>query len=135
MTDDALIRAAQAGDADAFERLPEAYYDTLYRFAYRWSGNRADAEDITQQADAARIATERATPEGRARELASASTMSRDHATAAAAQQYADGTRVMPDPVAPVREAGGMTLTAIAQNLSSSCAGPRLPHTFRAATS
>ena len=50
MTDDALIRAAQAGDADAFERLLEAYYDTLYRFAYRWSGNRADAEDITQQA-------------------------------------------------------------------------------------
>lgn len=28
----------------------EAHYDTLYRFAYKWSGNRADAEDITQQA-------------------------------------------------------------------------------------
>ncbi len=50
MTDDALIRAAQAGDADAFERLLEVHYDTLYRFAYRWSGDRADAEDITQQA-------------------------------------------------------------------------------------
>ncbi len=50
MTDETLIRAAQAGDADAFERLLEVYYDTLYRFAYRWSGNRADAEDITQQA-------------------------------------------------------------------------------------
>ena len=48
--DDALIRAAQTGDADAFERLLEAHYDTLYRFAFRWSGNRADAEDITQQA-------------------------------------------------------------------------------------
>ena len=50
MTDDALIRAAQAGDADAFEALLEAHYDTLYRFAYKWSGNKADAEDITQQA-------------------------------------------------------------------------------------
>ncbi len=50
MTDDALIRAAQAGDADAFEQLLEAHYDTLYRFAYKWSGDRADAEDITQQA-------------------------------------------------------------------------------------
>ncbi len=48
--DDALIRAAQAGDADAFEALLEAHYDTLYRFAYKWSGNPADAEDITQQA-------------------------------------------------------------------------------------
>lgn len=50
MADEDLIRAAQTGDADAFERLLEAYYDTLYRFAYKWSGNRADAEDITQQA-------------------------------------------------------------------------------------
>ena len=50
MTDDAQIRAAQAGDADAFEALLEAHYDTLYRFAYKWSGNAADAEDITQQA-------------------------------------------------------------------------------------
>ena len=50
MADEDLIRAAQSGDADAFERLLEAYYDTLYRFAYKWSGNRADAEDITQQA-------------------------------------------------------------------------------------
>ncbi len=50
MTDDAQIRAAQAGDADAFEALLEAHYDTLYRFAYKWSGNQADAEDITQQA-------------------------------------------------------------------------------------
>ena len=50
MTDDALIRAAQNGDANAFEQLLEAHYDTLYRFAYKWSGNQADAEDITQQA-------------------------------------------------------------------------------------
>jgi RNA polymerase sigma-70 factor (ECF subfamily) len=48
--DDALIRAAQGGDADAFEALLEAHYDTLYRFAYKWSGHPADADDITQQA-------------------------------------------------------------------------------------
>lgn len=48
--DEALIRAAQTGDADAFEQLLEKHYDTLYRFAYKWCGNRADAEDITQQA-------------------------------------------------------------------------------------
>lgn len=48
--DSALIRRAQAGDAGAFSLLVEKYYDTLYRFAYRWSGSRVDAEDITQQA-------------------------------------------------------------------------------------
>jgi RNA polymerase sigma factor (sigma-70 family) len=48
--DEALIRGAQAGDAAAFEQLLEHHYDTLYRFAYKWCGNRADAEDITQQA-------------------------------------------------------------------------------------
>ena len=47
--DEALIRAAQAGDADAFEALLERYYDTLYRFAYKWCGSRADAQDVTQQ--------------------------------------------------------------------------------------
>lgn len=51
MTDDeALIRGAQAGDARAFEQLLECHYDTLFRFAYKWCGNRADAEDVTQQA-------------------------------------------------------------------------------------
>ncbi len=51
MTDEeALIRAAQSGDARAFERLLERHYDTLFRFAYKWCGNRADAEDVTQQA-------------------------------------------------------------------------------------
>ena len=48
--DEALIRAAQAGDAQAFEQLLERHYETLYRFAYKWCGNRADAEDVTQQA-------------------------------------------------------------------------------------
>lgn len=51
MTDEeALIRAAQSGDAAAFEQLLERNYDTVYRFAYKWCGSRADAQDITQQA-------------------------------------------------------------------------------------
>lgn len=46
----AQIRSAQAGDNCAFEILLGDCYDSIYRFAYRWCGNRADAEDITQQA-------------------------------------------------------------------------------------
>lgn len=45
-----LITAAQAGDAAAFESLLGIYYDLMFRFAFRWSGNRSDAEDITQTA-------------------------------------------------------------------------------------
>lgn len=45
-----LITAAQAGDATAFESLLGRYYDLIFRFALRWSGNRSDAEDITQNA-------------------------------------------------------------------------------------
>jgi RNA polymerase sigma factor (sigma-70 family) len=48
--DEALIRGAQAGDTQDFEQLLERYYDTLFSFAYKWCGNRADAEDVTQQA-------------------------------------------------------------------------------------
>lgn len=48
--DESLIRSAQAGDARAFEALLERHYDLLYRFAWKWCGNRADAQDITQQA-------------------------------------------------------------------------------------
>lgn len=50
MDEAALIRAAQSGEAEAFAQLISRYYDTLYRFAYRWCGNRAEAEDVTQQA-------------------------------------------------------------------------------------
>ena len=45
-----LIRAAQRGDGAAFGQLLAGCYDNIYRFAYRWCGNRTDAEDITQQA-------------------------------------------------------------------------------------
>jgi RNA polymerase sigma-70 factor (ECF subfamily) len=33
----------------SFEALLNRYYDLVYRFAYKWCGNTADAEDITQQ--------------------------------------------------------------------------------------
>ncbi len=37
------------GDAIAFRQLLERHYDTIYRIAYRFSGMREDAEDITQE--------------------------------------------------------------------------------------
>lgn len=45
-----LIQAAQNGDAQAFEQLLRERYDSIYRFARQWCGNRCDAEDIAQQA-------------------------------------------------------------------------------------
>ena len=47
---DTLIRAAQNGSRVDFARLIETHYDLIFRFAYKYAGNRADAEDITQQA-------------------------------------------------------------------------------------
>lgn len=47
---DPQVRAAQRGDRQAFAQLLEHHYDSIYRFAYRWCGNRTDAEDITQLA-------------------------------------------------------------------------------------
>lgn len=46
----AFIAAAQAGDSAAFAQLLAQYYDTIFRFAWRWCGQRSDAEDITQLA-------------------------------------------------------------------------------------
>jgi RNA polymerase sigma-70 factor (ECF subfamily) len=46
----ALIKQAQSGDRVAFESLLRAHYDVMYRMAYKWCGNKADAEDITQNA-------------------------------------------------------------------------------------
>ncbi len=45
--DDLAIRAG-AGDAQAFRLLLERHYDQIYRVAYRFIGNRADAQDIAQ---------------------------------------------------------------------------------------
>lgn len=42
------IRLAAAGDAAAFARLIEGHYMIIFKIAYKWSGRREDAEDITQ---------------------------------------------------------------------------------------
>lgn len=44
------IERAQRGDRAAFEEVVRAHYDVMYRIAYKWCGNKADAEDITQNA-------------------------------------------------------------------------------------
>ncbi|MGB3609458.1 MAG: RNA polymerase sigma factor [Cellvibrio sp.] len=50
MSDTDMIRLAQGGDRAAFETLLTTYYDTVFRFACKWCGSHADAEDVTQQA-------------------------------------------------------------------------------------
>ena len=44
----ALVVRAQNGDPEAFGELIEDHYDLIYRTAWKWCGNRADAEDIAQ---------------------------------------------------------------------------------------
>lgn len=44
----ALVVRAQNGDAAAFAELIGDYYDLIHRTAWKWCGNRADAEDIAQ---------------------------------------------------------------------------------------
>lgn len=43
-----MIRQAQRGNASAFECLLDHHYDLIFRFAYKWCGNDAAAEDISQ---------------------------------------------------------------------------------------
>lgn len=50
MEEHKLIKSAQDGDASAFEQIIGLYYDVMYRFAYKWCGNRDNAQDITQNA-------------------------------------------------------------------------------------
>lgn len=44
------IKRAQRGDREAFSRLLDDHYALMYRFAFKYCGQRADAEDVTQQA-------------------------------------------------------------------------------------
>jgi RNA polymerase sigma factor (sigma-70 family) len=44
----ALVVRAQNGDGDAFAVLLEDHYELIHRTAWKWCGNRADAEDIAQ---------------------------------------------------------------------------------------
>jgi RNA polymerase sigma-70 factor (ECF subfamily) len=43
-----LIRQAQGGDVASFSRLLDLHYGAIYRFAWKWCGHRANAEDIAQ---------------------------------------------------------------------------------------
>ncbi|WP_090203224.1 RNA polymerase sigma factor [Yoonia litorea] len=43
-----LATAAAAGDAAAFSSLLERHYDSLFRLAFRLTGSKAEAEDLTQ---------------------------------------------------------------------------------------
>ena len=47
-SDSELIGKASAGDARAFEALVNRHYATMFKMAFKWCRNRADAEDITQ---------------------------------------------------------------------------------------
>jgi RNA polymerase sigma-70 factor (ECF subfamily) len=44
-----VIEKAVNGDSKAFSILIDSYYDTIYRIAYKWCGNKEDAEDISQE--------------------------------------------------------------------------------------
>jgi RNA polymerase sigma-70 factor, ECF subfamily len=43
-----LVALAAGGDRDAFEALLRRHYDRVHRLAWRLTGSRADADDITQ---------------------------------------------------------------------------------------
>jgi RNA polymerase sigma-70 factor (ECF subfamily) len=48
-SDLAAIARAQAGDADGFRTLVERHSRSVFRLAYRMTGNRQDAEDVVQE--------------------------------------------------------------------------------------
>jgi RNA polymerase sigma-70 factor (ECF subfamily) len=45
----ALVRGAQAGDEAAFERLVRRHYEQIHRWALARTGDRDDADDVTQE--------------------------------------------------------------------------------------
>jgi RNA polymerase sigma-70 factor (ECF subfamily) len=49
VSDGELIGRARLRDEAALDALIKRHYDFVYRVAYRWSGNRVDAEDIAQE--------------------------------------------------------------------------------------
>ncbi|HXS93799.1 MAG TPA: sigma-70 family RNA polymerase sigma factor [Candidatus Limnocylindrales bacterium] len=48
-TDAVAVGKARAGDADAFRVLVERHSRSLFRLAYRMTGNQQDAEDVVQE--------------------------------------------------------------------------------------
>ena len=47
--DEALVRAAQRGSAEAFAKLHKRYYTRIYRLAYLKTNNVCDAEDVASE--------------------------------------------------------------------------------------
>ncbi len=48
MTEQELVKAAQAGDQEAFARLVETHQGLVYTLTFRMTGNPDDAADLTQ---------------------------------------------------------------------------------------
>jgi len=48
-SDAAAVAQARAGDRDAFRALVERYSRSVFRLAYRMTGNEQDAEDVVQE--------------------------------------------------------------------------------------
>src|SRR3954447_9937759 len=48
-TDVAAVSRARTGDADAFRLLVERHSRTIFRVAYRMTGNEHDADDVVQE--------------------------------------------------------------------------------------
>lgn len=46
--DEGLVARAVAGDRAGFAALVSRHYDMMFRVAWKWCGNRTDAEDIAQ---------------------------------------------------------------------------------------
>ncbi len=46
---DALVRKAQDGDENAFDKLVTTFNGLIYNLAFRMAGNAADAEELTQE--------------------------------------------------------------------------------------
>src|SRR6478672_1514189 len=49
MTDLAAVSRARSGDADAFRDLVQRHSQTIFRVAYRMTGNEHDADDVVQE--------------------------------------------------------------------------------------
>jgi len=49
-TDEQLVERLQAGDRPAAEQLVRRYTTPLYNFAYRFTGNREEAQEVAQEA-------------------------------------------------------------------------------------
>lgn len=43
-----LVKRAAAGDRDAFAAVVDVQYDFIFRIAFKWLGDKSDAEDVTQ---------------------------------------------------------------------------------------